>query len=377
MAHRDGIYQRGSAWWLSFMHHGKRYQMSLGRGISRKVAQELAQVKRAAILKGEAGIGKKKKDILFSVAAESFLEYVEANNRVKTVIAYKGSIDRLNEFFGDKQLGEISAFLIEKYKLSRLENGARRFHRSKGARVAINRELACLSAIFNRIAAWKKYEGPNPVRGVKRFEESKGRVRFLEEKEEHDLLAAATEPLRTIILVGIHAGLRVFSEALTLTWTNVDLRLKTLTVEAAYAKGKETRTVPLNSVLVEALRRLHATRRTEFVFTKQDGQPLRSIKTAFTTACRRANLLDVTPHVLRHTFGSNLAMAGVDPRTIQELGGWKDLKMVMRYTHLSQLHKQEAVEKIVRNITTIFTTVTPAADTPSADNLRIINRMPA
>jgi integrase len=43
----------------------------------------------------------------------------------------------------------------------------------------------------------------------------------------------------------------------------------------------------------------------------------------------------VTPHVLRHTFASRLAMAAVDPRTIQELGGWASLEMVERYTHLS------------------------------------------
>ena len=39
-------------------------------------------------------------------------------------------------------------------------------------------------------------------------------------------------------------------------------------------------------------------------------------------------------------------MAGVDIRTIQELGGWKEIKMIERYAHLSQQHKVEAIEKI-------------------------------
>jgi hypothetical protein len=34
----------------------------------------------------------------------------------------------------------------------------------------------------------------------------------------------------------------------------------------------------------------------------------------FMRACERAKLTDVTPHVLRHTFASRLAMAGVDLR---------------------------------------------------------------
>jgi site-specific recombinase XerD len=64
---------------------------------------------------------------------------------------------------------------------------------------------------------------------------------------------------------------------------------------------------------------------------------------------------DVSPHVLRHTFASRLAMAGVDLRTIQELGGWKTLSMVQRYAHLSPSHKAEAVERIAKNFTTVST----------------------
>ena len=48
-------------------------------------------------------------------------------------------------------------------------------------------------------------------------------------------------------------------------------------------------------------------------------------------------------------------MAGVDPRTIQELGGWASLEMVERYTHLSPTHKAEGVERIGSNSTTLFT----------------------
>lgn len=87
-----------------------------------------------------------------------------------------------------------------------------------------------------------------------------------------------------------------------------------------------------------------------------EQQEFRSIRTAFTTACRHAKLLDVSPHTLRHTFASRLAMAGVGLRTIQELGGWKDIKMVERYAHLSDTHKAEAIEKITASSSENFTT---------------------
>jgi integrase len=158
------------------------------------------------------------------------------------------------------------------------------------------------------------------------------------------------------VLVGIHAGLRVRAEALSLTWPNVDLRRNLLTVQAAFAKTGKTRSVPINSVLRSALAGLKTTATSESVFTRRDGEPLRALRTVFMNACAKAKLEDVTPHVLRHTFASRLAMAGVDLRTIQELGGWRSLKMVERYAHLSPSHKAEAVERLASNFPTGFTT---------------------
>jgi site-specific recombinase XerD len=39
-------------------------------------------------------------------------------------------------------------------------------------------------------------------------------------------------------------------------------------------------------------------------------------------------------------------MAGLDIRTLQELGGWKEIKMVERYAHLSTQQKTEAISKM-------------------------------
>jgi len=54
----------------------------------------------------------------------------------------------------------------------------------------------------------------------------------------------------------------------------------------------------------------------------------------------------VTWHALGHTFASRLVAAGVDLRTVQDLGGWRTLSMVQRYAHLSPDHLVAAVEKI-------------------------------
>jgi integrase len=124
---------------------------------------------------------------------------------------------------------------------------------------------------------------------VKPIKEPKGRLRYLEPEEEARLLAAAKEPLRTIILTGLHAGLRIHAEALTLRWADVDLKRRLLTVQAAYAKSGQTRTIPMNSALPEAVReRRLRDGAGEFVFHRRDGSPYRDVRTAFENARRRA-----------------------------------------------------------------------------------------
>ncbi|MCH7805150.1 MAG: site-specific integrase [Acidobacteria bacterium] len=354
---KNGVYCRGNGeltnWWLDCRINGTRYQLPLGKGVSRSVAAELAQVKRAAILRGEVGIGKKKKDITFDKAAELFLVWARANKRPNTVRSYSGSAKRLTEFFGSRKLSEISPFLIEKYKLKHIGAGKRR---KVDGKVLVNRDTSTLTNIFNRCLDWGKCEGPNPMQKVKRFKESKGNVRFLTEEEERALLNAAKEPMRTMILTGIYSGARLQSEALTLTWPNVDFKNGFLTILDAYAKNGETRTIPLDSVLREALLVLKEKATGQHVFEKANGEPYSFIRTSFDTACRRSQLANVTPHTLRHTFGSRLGMAGVDARTIQELGGWKNMAMVERYTHLSPDHKVAAIRKLRNNVPDIFTT---------------------
>ena len=67
----DGIYLRGKTWYLDFRRKGERFTERLGKSISKTTARELATIKRSEIIKGGAGV-KKKKDITFESAAEEF-----------------------------------------------------------------------------------------------------------------------------------------------------------------------------------------------------------------------------------------------------------------------------------------------------------------
>jgi site-specific recombinase XerD len=140
-----------------------------------------------------------------------------------------------------------------------------------------------------------------------------------------------------------------------LSWAKIEKRLKIT---------KTYRSIVNRSTAIETLKEIKVTtpgRRWVFMTRgrKKDGarRQYRSLKTAFTTALEHVNLAeDITPHVLRHTWASRLVMKGVDLRTLQELGGWKSLNMVQRYTHPSPEHKRQATELLVERVPTNFPT---------------------
>jgi integrase len=77
------------------------------------------------------------------------------------------------------------------------------------------------------------------------------------------------------------------------------------------------------------------------------GRPVGDLDEAFKSACKRAGIAygqkmpkGVTFHTLRYTYASWLAIRGIPIKTIQELMGRKDIRMTMRYAHLSEQVKK-------------------------------------
>src|SRR5262245_25638748 len=131
----DGLYLRGKTWILDCRINGQRHVVKIGKGISRHVAGEIATTKRAAILKGEVGIGRKRKDRSFDEVRKKFEAWADASKKPGTARAYKECLRRLAKSFSGTRLSALSPFLVEKHKQQRIQ---------AGARIQANRELAVL-----------------------------------------------------------------------------------------------------------------------------------------------------------------------------------------------------------------------------------------
>jgi site-specific recombinase XerD len=139
----------------------------------------------------------------------------------------------------------------------------------------------------------------------------------------------------------------------------MDCQQGIITVRAAYAKNGESRSVPMNKVLTETLQviRIDIPGTTQ-VFCNRKGMSYRSFRTVFERAVRRADIQDLTFHDLRHPFASRLVMK-VDLPAVKELMGHKDIKMTLRYTHLSAEHKRHVARRLKPSdvqVPSIFTT---------------------
>ncbi len=178
--------------------------------------------------------------------------------------------------------------------------------------------------------------------------ENNRRLRYLTREEADRLIKACYETpkchhLAPIVITALQTGMRR-GEILRLKWDNVDFKNGYIYVEDS--KNKTSRLIPMSQTLRQTLSNLPRHLSSPYVFWHDNGKPYDDIKHSFNKVLKRAGIKVFTFHDLRHTFASHLVMNGVDLMTVKELLGHKDIKMTMRYSHLSPDHKRVAVKRI-------------------------------
>jgi len=170
----------------------------------------------------------------------------------------------------------------------------------------------------------------NPLKFIKRLKESQFVGQVIEPHEEGLLLKHAESSklywLKTAIILGIDCGLRR-GEILKLKAE--DINYKNNTAILRDTKNGETREIGLSSRAIQELKMLPVSidgklfpckRLDTFTFYYKQLQRWSGVKKRF--------------HDTRHTFASRKATSGWSITEIAAQGGWKQLQVLKRYTHI-------------------------------------------
>lgn len=160
---------------------------------------------------------------------------------------------------------------------------------------------------------------------------------------------------KAILEVLFSTGLRV-SELVSLDRDTADLDRREFGV---IGKGGRPRVVFLSHRAAETIRDYLVARNDNYkpLFIRHKGKvdpqvsdeevrlTARSVQRMIKKYARKIKLpVDVTPHVLRHSFATDLLMAGADLRSVQEMLGHKNVSTTQIYTHVTNKQLRDVHE---------------------------------
>jgi len=170
------------------------------------------------------------------------------------------------------------------------------------------------------------------------------RNRWLSRDEGRALLAACHEPhLRAFVALGLMTAARS-GAILGLTWAQVDFERGLIDYGPGHG-NKNRGVVPINDELGKLLRASKELACTEHVIERH-GKPVTAIKKGFRAACDRAGITGVTPHILRHSAATWMAMEGVPMREIARLLGDEEATVERVYAKHSPSYLKRAASAL-------------------------------
>lgn len=181
------------------------------------------------------------------------------------------------------------------------------------------------------------------------------------------------------IYILFKTGLRI-SEFVGLTTQDIDLKKRTIDVNHQLQRTRTmeyviedtktnagTRVLPMTDDVYECFKSILANRpkpkvepmiggRMGFLYLDKNDRPMVAMhwEKYFQHICQKYNNLyrvqmpKVTPHVCRHTYCSNMAKSGMNPKTLQYLMGHSDIGVTLNtYTHLAFEDAENELKRVV------------------------------
>ena len=317
------------------------------------------------------------------------LIYVVHSVKATTLSNYVNGFERVREYIGYMRLIEVRPTHILDMIKGLEEEGY--------ARTTVIQSLSVVRQLFKKAYGGKMIP-IDPVADIKLPKEEPGEIpdeKILQEQEDKKYLSiydthrflesCKNTRYYELFFILLHTGLRI-GEALALEWCDLDLKheklrvYKTLNRVTKYydSKGNElperystiqittpkksasNRKVPLTDAVIAALKKYPG-----LIFTTSSGRSY--LPSSAQTECRRIvgivnkheialaekenrdpNLMDVHPHIFRHTFVTRCIQSGMDAATVKKIAGHSDEKMTNYYTHIEEEHIDDEYELYIQ-----------------------------
>jgi integrase/recombinase XerD len=314
--------RRGEIWYFTKRINGERYRESTGFADRKSAERRAAEIEHHI----RAGIHGWRSTIptfaeWWAIYQKTYTPLKSSRNRDVQIVAH------FLPHFGAKRLDEITKSDIVRYlNLRRTDLTGNPGHKNRRpiSESTIRRERGLLQAIFER-AIEEGHDFRNPFRGIKRGKDTpKSQVLPLE--QETLLLGALHPRFQRFVRFGLGTGCRLDEIRGIDPQRDIDWQLGTVRVIGKFRKERD---VPMQP---DARAALEEQLREENKLWTQDPQRLREV---LAEGCARAKIPIITPHVLRHTYGTRWLQAGGDIYKLSRILGHASVSVTeAHYVHL-------------------------------------------
>jgi integrase len=348
-----GERKQTATWWVQYHDQRKPKTKQKIRESSksedRRVAVRLLRRRLADLEKGRPSGPDVEKTTLGDLHTMILTDYRinerRSIGRLREALAHlTGTDDTEGGFFGKATRAiHVTEDRLAAFIAHRLDEGAKN--------ATINRELACVRRMF-RLGMKAHRVAYRPE--ITMLAERNVRKGFLQSDQIRAVIAYLPEDLRAVVEVASVTGWRVASEVLTRQWRHVDFEGGWIRLEPGESKNSEGRMFPftpeLTSVLERQRQRTIAAEQSSgsiipWVFHR-NGEPIRTFRRAWITACKKAGVPGKIPHDMRRSAVRRLEAAGV-PRTVaMKLVGHKTESIYRRYAIVAEAEMRDAAVKL-------------------------------
>jgi len=282
--------------------------------------------------------------IKLDIAHKNFIKHLEDKGKSSsTLTAYGKDIDQLTKFLSNKGVNLVTEIAIE-----HLEDFMAKLAKENYTPKSISRKTNSTKTYF-RYLVESSHISINIADQLKHPKVDLKAPRILTRMEYGALRDAAKDDTRTFAMVEVllQTGITI-SEVAEIKIVDLTINKELGNLFIPKKNGKESRNIPLNKAVVEAINKYLAEKTdkpTEHLFTTKTGKPLliRNIRSTIDRFFKLAGVESAKVNDLRHTFVAFHLAQGTSLSLVSKVAGHKRVSTTERY--LQYIKKTTEEEK--------------------------------